>query len=1195
MWQTSRVDPTLEEWEISKSELLNECKNSEGNEAIATCLEQIYLYPYRFWQILDGFSNLPTVEQNCILSADEVSALKHFTNNEAFSKKYRVYINDMHFNGFKVHFVYFHFGRRPTEIITSETRRIASRRAEAWLTYTELGRAVAEAITTSRRPPEKLISPSKVLDGLKMYYQNFRDWLRERSPADEVLDKDGFILKPNKEEWLGWLENSGEELKHFVKDCIIPLQQTDAKLKDLEAARAASLRVPFVKWRRHYQGVYFETKKSLTEWIKETRKGMKIKALEMLDVFIYLKFNRNNGKGRTITMPSVTVSSLWSSWAKVRRSVRELHSQKGVSLGYKGAATIQESITSKNLFLKAAKKAQSNGFFGVRHDNYAKKSKRDTTGINPSTQKPEAVVRVAITTTQATKIYDDPLSVELAKSLKDKIVGLPFQPKMVLKVFGGAFSSSGSLSSGWKGIHDAHQALEQIQIPNLFEFKDIIDNSPDPRVSDELVESEPCNFTSFDSYKTFCVEKFLKRLEHVENATTQVPIMFSTTDYEGIMNGAKMANDPAEAGAVSRIVHVLPVWHITQGLTQKFFTSPHNIDVTGPILASTGTETRFAAYALDKKDVHLKALHEKWTNFFKLELGSDDEVTGNVSTSTVEQSFEEGNIESKNESIGEEGIAHEDGTDDPSGWFSRFQCWLFDGGEDADSDTERDPDIDLLATECGNEPFPLDPLMPEMLVGTKKIPSDFYSAHRIAYQRTMSHRHVLWRGFVKHQENIKNLFISICGGENFEAAFRRAPESARRIYEMMEFDLRMCEEPYSKISVHGEFFYLLKWFPYMIAYFAHYECKNLTKAYLILLSNFAVYANDPEMKAIIQIIARNAKSMTQDVIIEFINSVFAGMLGTAPSAEEIQRVAEQLPCKRDAEQYLKQMGMIKQRRDRQISKLEQLRRHFNSNKFDLVEEKFMTTYMVIVEASLRNHPKFNKMKVTNVMECFVKDKFKVGARGNRFGLKTMLNDMDRYLKRLVQKKKRKARADAMRLLDNEINDEISEFVHINKLVAWLSRKNDGKWKPYCYGFSTVKDDADLDAPGSLTRIEKLKKMIRCRVIRILVPLYQKSPEDFETHFKTELWKARTKSDKEFQNVYERLQRGYLLNSAVEDTNLTGALENIVADSHAPAQPNIWGPPALIASVASMSLSGSEQETDDEEFQQFADETIANHF
>ena len=57
----------------------------------------------------------------------------------------------------------------------------------------------------------------------------------------------------------------------------------------------------------------------------------------------------------------------------------------------------------------------------------------------------------------------------------------------------------------------------------------------------------------------------------------------------------------------------------------------------------------------------------------------------------------------------------------------------------------------------------------------------------------------------------------------------------------------------------------------MIAYFAHYECKNLTKAYLILLSNFAVYANDPEMKAIIQIIARNAKSMTQDVIIEFIN------------------------------------------------------------------------------------------------------------------------------------------------------------------------------------------------------------------------------------------------------------------------------------------------------------------------------------
>ena len=114
-------------------------------------------------------------------------------------------------------------------------------------------------------------------------------------------------------------------------------------------------------------------------------------------------------------------------------------------------------------------------------------------------------------------------------------------------------------------------------------------------------------------------------------------------------------------------------------------------------------------------------------------------------------------------------------------------------------------------------------------------------------------------------------------------------------------------------------------------------------------------------------------------------------------------------------------------------------------------------------------------------------------------------------------------------------------------------------------------------------------MIRCRVIRILVPLYQRSPEDFETHFKTELWKARTKSDEEFQNVYERLQRGYLLNIAVEDTNLTGALENIVAGSRAPVQPNIWGPPALIVSVASMSLSGSEVETDDEEFQQFADE------
>jgi len=61
------------------------------------------------------------------------------------------------------------------------------------------------------------------------------------------------------------------------------------------------------------------------------------------------------------------------------------------------------------------------------------------------------------------------------------------------------------------------------------------------------------------------------------------------------------------------------------------------------------------------------------------------------------------------------------------------------------------------------------------------------------------------------------------------------------------------------------------------------------------------------------------------------------------------------------------------------------------------------------------------------------------------------------------------------------------------------------------------------APGSLTHIEKLKRMIRCRVIPIIA-LYQRSPEDFAQHFEDELRKARSKSDKEFQKVYERLKR-----------------------------------------------------------------------
>ena len=62
------------------------------------------------------------------------------------------------------------------------------------------------------------------------------------------------------------------------------------------------------------------------------------------------------------------------------------------------------------------------------------------------------------------------------------------------------------------------------------------------------------------------------------------------------------------------------------------------------------------------------------------------------------------------------------------------------------------------------------------------------------------------------------------------------------------------------------------------------------------------------------------------------------------------------------------------------------------------------------------------------------------------------------------------------------------------------------------------DDVDLDASGSLTLIKKLKKMIRCRLIRILLPLYQRSPESFETNLKHKLWKARIKSDEEFQQV-----------------------------------------------------------------------------
>ena len=227
-WQTSRTEPSLDEWSHSKDELLKECKEEEGDDApIATCLEQIYLYPCRFWQILDGFSDLPTVEQNCLLSPEEVSALRRIEDNEAFSKRFRVYVHNMKFNSTCVHFVYFHFGRQPPEICTATSRQSVSRHAEAWLTATVLGVAMAEAIRSRQRPAERLISPSEVLHGLKRYYENFRNRLLEKSPTSRVLDDDGMIIKPTKREWLGWLPQS---LHDFVMHLIIPLQQTDAKL-----------------------------------------------------------------------------------------------------------------------------------------------------------------------------------------------------------------------------------------------------------------------------------------------------------------------------------------------------------------------------------------------------------------------------------------------------------------------------------------------------------------------------------------------------------------------------------------------------------------------------------------------------------------------------------------------------------------------------------------------------------------------------------------------------------------------------------------------------------------------------------------------------------------------------------------------------------------------------------------------------
>ena len=170
----------------------------------------------------------------------------------------------------------------------------------------------------------------------------------------------------------------------------------------------------------------------------------------------------------------------------------------------------------------------------------------------------------------------------------------------------------------------------------------------------------------------------------------------------------------------------------------------------------------------------------------------------------------------------------------------------------------------------------------------------------------------------------------------------------------------------------------------------------------------------------------------------------------------------------------------------------------------------------------------------------------------------------------------------MQVLDKEINDEISEFVTIKKLVEWLNTKNGGKWKPYCYGFTTLKDVVHLDAPGSLTHIEKLKRMIRCRVIPIIA-WYQRSPEDFAQHFEDELRKARSKSDKEFQQVYERLQKDYL-NTTLEDTDTVSALRNTLAG---PQTPTILGRQSLIASMGSMSLSDSETRSDDEECEQFA--------
>ena len=220
----------------------------------------------------------------------------------------------------------------------------------------------------------------------------------------------------------------------------------------------------------------------------------------------------------------------------------------------------------------------------------------------------------------------------------------------------------------------------------------------------------------------------------------------------------------------------------------------------------------------------------------------------------------------------------------------------------------------------------------------------------------------------------------------------------------------------------------LKWFPYILLSTIYCEKPKIAKMHLTFFDSILHYLQRPDLLPVLKLMAIHCKMLTQDVMIEFLNTVIAGLINNKCSPERIVELVGILKPKRQFHPDRYQTYHVWGDQKKQKSKLQKRREKLLLPTYKTLRIAMMARISMIFESLstpqlsvFADTNEFFKVDHFDFLNNLVNDHLRTTPTGNpkstkkikRLGLRATIDDLvNRNAKEtLAHEKKMRAGAD----------------------------------------------------------------------------------------------------------------------------------------------------------------------------------------